>query len=81
MTEEIGLKEIEWIEIAILVFFDDDAIAFEKGVRFVTRQKEFILVLGNNDCRPFRYFPPVSEINVIWKRQFTESHKCEETGV
>lgn len=49
-TVKIGSERREGVNIAILLFFDDDVIALKEGVCFVGRKVEFILIIFDNSA-------------------------------
>lgn len=60
--------------------FDDNMISFKKGVRFMRRKMEFILIGIDDDNGLFCHFFPVLEVNVIGECEFSKTHKGKKTS-
>ena len=74
-TLQICLENRQRIKFTVLLFFDDDLIAFIEGVGLVSGEMKLVLIVVDEHSRPFHDFPPVLKLLVVGERQFSQTHE------
>lgn len=77
---QVSPKVVKRVDAIILMFFDNDVIAFKKWVRFVTGEMEHILVVTDNNSWTLCYLFPVTKSNFVGEGELAETHECKETS-
>jgi hypothetical protein len=70
VTKRVMAEAVSW---------DDDLVAFEKAIGFVSRKEEFVDRFLDANCGPSCHLFPVLEGNIVRKSHFSQSEEAEET--